>query len=157
MIPVDLNVIRRLQRSDYHQVFELLQQFARETGIRDLNKENYDYDQVHQVLLRCEKGGVSFVAQVDDRITGCILSIPVPDLWIKEIVRLRELAWFVELGYRGSSQGARLYDAYVREAEQLRRQHRITGYTISKLANSPDFDYERRGFRHIESTYMMGA
>lgn len=150
-------MIRRLQRSDYAQIFELMQEFAHETAIPDLQKENYDYASVQQVLFRCEKGGVSFVAQTDATITGCILSILVPDLWIPEIIRLRELAWFVRPEYRGSSVGARLYHAYVGQAEELRRAGRITGYTMTKLDVSPDFDYERRGFRHIESTYMMGA
>jgi predicted N-acetyltransferase YhbS len=150
-------MIRRLERADYPQVFELLKKFASESGVKDLVREDYDYEQIQQVLLRCEKGGVSYVAQNSSRIIGFILSIQVPDLWIPEIRRIKELAWYVDNEFRNQQIGLELFQAYQRSAEQMRRQGQITGYTMSRLENSPKFDYERRGFRHIESTYMMGA
>ena len=149
-------MIRRLQRSDYPQVFELLKTFAKESGIKDLIKETYNYEQVEQVLLRCERGGISFVSQDIDRIQGFLLSIQVQDLWIKEVYRLKEVAWYVDPQFRKLGIGEKLFHAYVEAAENLRREHKITGYTMSKLQRSPRFNFQRQGFRRLETTYMKG-
>jgi len=146
-------MIRRLERSDYPQVITLLEQFSDYTEL--FEDEDKDYENVGRLLLRCEKTGHSFVAQNSQRIVGVILSIPVPDLWYPKIVRLREIAWFVLPEFRSQGWGEKLYQAYTEAAEQDRRRGRITGYTMSQLANSPKISYE--GFRRVETTYLVGA
>lgn len=148
--------IRRLERADYDQVCALMKSFAEESGIQSLRKEQYDYEHARQVLLRCEKGGISFVGEDYASIQGCILSITVPDLWLPQTLFLREIAWYVRPESRHTTLGARLFAAYKKAAESVLESGRIHGFTISKLASSPDFDYERRGFRFIEATYMIG-
>lgn len=147
------NMIRRLQRADYDQVIELLEEFSDQTGL--FNQREKDYDNVRRLLLRCEKTGHSFVAQNNARIIGVILSIPVPDLWYPKIIRLREIAWFVRPDDRQQTWGLQLYQAYVEAAELDRRKGRITGYTMTKLTNSPKIPY--LGFRVVETTYLQGA
>ena len=148
--------IRRLQRSDYRSVYALMKEFAAYTKWDIFLQEDYDYEHINHLLLRCEKGGVSLVGQDQDQIRGIFLSITVPDLWMPKTLWLREIMWFVEKKYRGTALGARLFLSYQKEAEILRKSGRIQGYTMSKLANSPDFDYEKRGFKFVESTYMIG-
>lgn len=148
--------IRRLERADYEQVQELMKSFAKESGIQSLQQEEYDYAHVREVLLRCEKGGLSFVGTDATSIQGCILSITVPDLWVPKTLFLREIAWYVRPEQRHTTLGARLFAAYKKAAESVLESGRIHGFTISKLAISPDFDYERRGFRFVEATYMIG-
>jgi N-acetylglutamate synthase-like GNAT family acetyltransferase len=148
--------IRRLERSDYNQVSELMTEFAKQSNLKSLIKEDYDYEHVYQVLLRCEKAGISFVGQNNDTIYGCILSIAMPDLWVPKTLFLREIAWYVRPEYRHTTLGARLFAAYKKAAESVLESGRIMGFTISKLHNSPDFDYERRGFKFIEATYLIG-
>ena len=146
-------MIRRLERADYDQVFELLEKFSDQTGL--FVNEEKDYENVSRLLLRCEKTGHSFVAQNHARIVGVILSIPVPDLWYPKIVRLREIAWFVLPEHRSQGWGEKLYQAYTEAAEQDRRRGRFTGYTMSQLPNSPNVQY--MGFRAVETTYLAGA
>ena len=132
-------------------------EFAHESEIKDLIQENYDYEYAKNVLLRCEKTGVSLVSEdPQGQIGGMILSLRVPDLWLPNIIRLKELAWWVKPQYRQGTMGARLYAAYCQGAEEMMRDKKITGYTMTKLHNSPDFDYTRRGFHFIEATYMIG-
>jgi len=150
-------IIRELQRSDYDAVCELMIEFARSCGVSDLYKETYDWDYAKNVLLRCEKTGASFVAQAGEDIVGMILSMRVPELWQPNIIRLRELAWFVNPQYRNTTVGARLFAAYKNKAEIMKNEGKITGFTMTKLHNSDDFDYEKRGFKFIEATYMVGA
>lgn len=150
--------IRRLQRSDYAQVCELMIEFAEFTGIGCLKQEDYDREYAKNVLLRCEHTGASFVAEDSNaQISGMILSMRVPELWIPDIVYLREIAWYVKPNHRNSTVGARLYSSYKKAGENLQKQGKIHGFTMTKLANSPDFDYEKGGFRFIEATYLQGA
>ena len=151
-------MIRPLERTDYQRVYLLLQEFAQETGLGYLGETHYyDYQHIHQVLLRCERAGVSFVAQNGRQITGMFLSLTLPDLWIPTVRHLKELAWYVQPEFRGTSLGARLFFAYVKEAEKRLEMGHIQGYTMTKLSSSDNFDYERRGMRLIETTYLREA
>lgn len=151
-------IIRYLERADYEQVLNLMIRFARETHIKDLQYDMYDKIQGRQVLLRCEKAGVSVVATTDQGlIVGFLLSMKQQDIWIPEVIRLRELAWYVVPEYRGTSIGARLFFSYVNSAEKLLERGEIRGYTMTKLSSSADFDYEKRGMRKIEETYLREA
>jgi N-acetylglutamate synthase-like GNAT family acetyltransferase len=148
--------IRRLERSDYTNLIYLLEQFQASCGIKSIEQGTSNEEHVRQVLLRCEKGGLSYVGEVNGKIKGCILSIIVPDLWMPQTLFLREIAWFVDKDYRGTSMGARLFAAYKKEAELWQKSGRIRAFTMAKLHNSPNFDYEKRGFQYIESQYMSG-
>lgn len=147
--------IRQLQRSDYNQVIDLMREFSHEAGL-DLALHEEDPRHAHQVLLRCEYSGASLVAEHEEKIVGIILAMRVSDIWFPKIIRLREVAWYIKQEFRQSTLGGRLWLKYCNCAEQLQKQNAITGYTISRLATSPDFDYEARGFRFIESTYLKG-
>jgi len=150
-------MIRKINRFDYDTLCELMIKFAHESGLTSYNKDDYNYEYAKNLLLRCEKTGVSLVSEDAGKITGMILSVRVPDVFIPEIIRLRELAWWVDPEYRSTTTGARLFHEYRQQADEMIQENKITGYTITKLATSPDFDYERRGFKFIEATYMIGA
>lgn len=151
-------IIRYLERADYGQVLDLMIQFAEETGIKDLQYDTYDKEQGRRVLLRCEKAGVSLVAATEEGfVAGFLLSMKQQDIWIPEVIRLRELAWYVRPELRGTSIGARLFFTYVNSAEKLLERGEIRGYTMTKLSSSADFNYEKRGMRKIEETYLREA
>jgi GNAT superfamily N-acetyltransferase len=130
--------------------------FASESGIKTYDRETYNYEYARNLLLRCEKTGVCLVAEDQGKITGTILSMRVQDIWVPDVIRLRELAWWVQPEYRSTTVGARLFSEYRRQAQAMLDNKKITGYTITKLSTSPDFDYERRGFKFVEATYMIG-
>ena len=147
--------IRPLQRCDYRPVTEMLEQFGQETGIREMTTP-YDPNHINQILIRAEFSQASWVAVNDQEIMGFILAHRYQDFWLPKITRMRELAWWVKPQYRGGTAAARLFRSYVESCELLRVTGRISSYTISKMSSSPDIDYERRGFRHCESTYQIG-
>lgn len=150
-------MIRQINRFDYDKLCEFMIEFAGETGIETFDRTTYDYAHAKNVLLRCEKTGVSLVSEVNGEIAGMILSMRVQEIWMPDVIRLRELAWWVSPEYRHTTAGARLFSEYKRQAQAMVDQGKITGYTITKLSTSPDFDYESRGFKFIEATYMIGA
>ena len=149
--------IRSLQRADYGPCFALLKEFAQEIGNRDLILENPDVKHIYRILLRCEISTASFVAEHDRTIQGMILALVSPDIWFPNQFRISELAWFVRPEYRHTTMGARLFHHYEKSAQNQVKSGKIRGCTISKLANSPDFDYEKRGFEFVEATYQQGA
>lgn len=150
--------ITQINKVDYEDLCDMMTEFARSSGVADLNKDFYDREYAKNVLLRCEKTGASFIARdSNNQAVGMILSMRVQELWIPNIIRLRELAWYVREAYRGTTVGARLFATYKKSAETMMEQGKITGFTMTKLHNSDDFDYEKRGFKFIESTYMVGA
>lgn len=147
--------IRALERWDYNQVIDVLQQFACETGVRELI-DNHDIPQVLRMLVLCQQGGSSWVAEDAGLITGILLSYREPDVWRRSYLRMRELAWFVRRDYRNTTAAARLFRAYQRGCESLMQQGVIRSYTISRLAITPEIDFESRGFQPIETTYQRG-
>lgn len=149
-------MIRKINRFDYDTLCEFMIKFANESGIKIYDRENYNYEYARNLLLRCEKTGICLVSEDQGKITGTILSMRVQDIWVPDVIRLRELAWWVQPEYRSTTVGARLFAEYRRQAQQMLDEKKITGYTITKLSTSPDFDYERRGFKFIEATYMIG-
>lgn len=151
-------MIRRLERSDYTAVIEMLMEFANETGIKDMDLGLYDPKHAYQVLLRCQHAGISLVATTSQgQIVGMLLSMKCQDVWLPTVVRLREIAWWVKPEHRGTSLGGRLFFNYCNLADQMLQQGEITGYTMTKLVSSEDYDYERRGMRLVEATYMKEA
>lgn len=150
--------ITPISKVDYDDLCDMMIEFAKSCGVSDLDRESYDRNYAKHILLRCEKTGASFIARDEhNQAIGMILSMRVQELWIPNIIRLRELAWYVRSEYRHTTVGARLFAEYKKSAETMREQGKITGYTMTKLHNSDDFDYEKRGFKFIEATYMVGA
>ena len=151
-------MIRRLERSDYPAVIDMLMEFANESKIKDMDLELYDPKHAYQVLLRCQYAGISLVATTTEgQPVGMLLSMKCPEVWMPSIVRLREIAWWVRPEQRGTSLGGRLFFNYCNLADQMLNRGEITGYTMTKLVSSDDYDYERRGMRLIEATYMKEA
>lgn len=157
LIQADSMKIDPITKFDYEDLCDMMTEFARTCGVSDLDKDSYDREYAKNVLLRCEKTGASYIARDGNKAVGMILSMRVQELWIPNIIRLRELAWYVRPEYRHTTVGARLFAAYKETAEIMREQGKITGFTMTKLHNSDNFDYEKRGFKFIEATYMVGA
>jgi len=149
-------IVRKIQRWDYDDIIDMLKDFARHIQVDYFQKDQYDYAQAKRILQRCEYTGESFVSEDNNSITGMILSMAVPELWFPKEYRLVELAWWVRPEYRMTSAGARLFAKYCEQADLKLKKRQITGYTVSKMSNSPKLDYARRGFRLIEQTYLMG-
>jgi hypothetical protein len=150
-------MIRKINRFDYDEVIDIMVDFADATTMKGYKEYGYNRESIKKILLRCEVGGISLCSTTEEgRIQGIILSLRDRDLWIPEIIRMRELAWWVRPEYRNTTVGARLFHAYTKAADELVSKGEIVSYTVSKMSFSPNLDYERRGFRFLESTYIVG-
>jgi hypothetical protein len=150
-------MIRKINRFDFEEIVDIMLDFADATKMKGYKRDEYNREYAKKILLRCEVGGISLCSTTEEgRIQGIILSLRDRDLWIPEIIRMRELAWWVRPEYRNTTVGARLFHAYTKAADELVSKGEIVSYTVSKMSFSPNLDYERRGFRFLESTYIVG-
>lgn len=149
--------IRLANKFDQPEILDMLRHFREQTPIEDIkNCDNSEYiSSLYHVLLI--GGGIALVAESDDTIIGMILGIIEQNIWDPDKHLLRELVYWVEPEYRGTSAGYRLLKEYNKLAEQLKEQKRIHMYTMTKMVNSPDIDFDRFGYRKIEEVWVAGA
>lgn len=146
--------VRRLDRMDFPECVNMLREFAASVNTED--PQGDDIQNARTVLLRCERTGSSFISENDYEITGMILSMAVPEIWFPRRHRLVEMAWWVKPKFRNTRAASELFRAYCRDADIKLERGIITGYTVSKMAESPNINYERRGFRLVEETFLKG-
>ena len=77
-----------------------------------------------------------------------------PDPWLPQIKTMKEIAWWVDLDYRGTSAGYKLLLKYVKLGKELQEQEVIQGFTLTNMEQSPDFDLEKRGWAPMERNYL---
>lgn len=147
---------RLATKHDLPHVIEMLKHFRDQTPIdlmRGVNDEAY-ITRLYTVLIN--GGGVIVLAEEQDKIAGMCIGMIDGTIWDPKLYVMRELVYWVEPEYRGGTAGYKLLKRYSDEADLLLDQERIKMYTISKLANSPNLDYGRFGFRKVEETWVAG-
>jgi RimJ/RimL family protein N-acetyltransferase len=138
-------------RYDKEQIIEMMLSFKDESPMRDLiDEENTTY--WHQLLDNILAGqGICFI---EDNI-GLLLGIILPSIWNPKILTMHELAWWVKPEHRGGLVGMRLLRQYIDYANELKKQNRIKYFTLSKLSTSPDFKYEKLGFKKTDENWIQ--
>lgn len=137
-------------------IIEMLKEYRNETPLKlfeSINDEAY----INKLLAHIFAGrGLILLAYKDETPVGMLASFIDQSIWDPSLCILKELAYWVKPEYRGTSAGYRLLSKYNQSAELLLDQGRIKQWTISKMVNSPDLDYDKFGFRKIEETYSQG-
>jgi hypothetical protein len=87
------------------------------------------------------------------KLDGMIVALMNANVWDHSIRCLNELCYWVNPDARFGSSGYKLLKTYVEVGESLKKQGVIKYYTISKMVNSPDLNYERFGFKKLEETW----
>lgn len=149
--------VRLANKFDQPEILDMLRHFREQTPIEDIkNCDDAEYisSLYHALLIG---GGVALVAEIDDKIIGMILGIIEQNIWDPKKYLLRELVYWVEPEFRGTTAGYRLLKEYNKLAEQLKEQKRIHMYTMTKMVNSPDIDFTRFGYNKIEEVWVAGA
>jgi len=136
-------------------IIEMLKHYRSVTPVsffKDIDDEKYITGILTQMLLG---KGVVLLSYKDDTPTGMLLAFIDNSIWDNKLCILRELAYWVEPEFRGTSAGYRLLSKYNEVAQSLSDMGRIKTWTISKMVNSPDLDYGKLGYRKIEETWSM--
>jgi N-acetylglutamate synthase-like GNAT family acetyltransferase len=70
---------------------------------------------------------------------------------------MREIAWWVDPEYRGSSAGGKLLAEYNRIGELMVEKDIISAYTITTLGMSDHLNLQKRGWHAIETNFVKGV
>ena len=148
--------VRLANKFDLPVVLDMLRNFRNHTPIdmmRECNNEEYINKLFHHVILG---GGVALIAE-DKDVAGMIIGVKDQNVWDPEVKVLRELVYWVEPQYRGSTAGYKLLLRYNKLAQELVDEQKIKMYTMTKMVNSPDLDFTRFGYKKTEEVWVAGV
>jgi len=146
-------MIRLAVRADTDKIAEMLRHYREQSPLVCLLGcgETDTFNLLNNIFAGM---GAIFVAEVGDKMVGMIIGFRNPNLWDRSIICMNELALWVEPEHRGGRHAWRLIKQYKDYCEALMDRGSIKYYTISKMTNSPDLNYERLGFEFLEGTYV---
>jgi N-acetylglutamate synthase-like GNAT family acetyltransferase len=145
--------IRPATKFDIPQLIEMLKRYRDHSPLACLklsNEEAYIQELLHQVIAG---RGIIFVADYVKEIAGMLIAVRNTNAWDPNIIALNELCYWVDTQYRNTSAGYKLLSKYRDYAQELKDQGQIEYFTISKMVNSPDLNYDRFGFRKLEEMW----
>ena len=150
-------IVRKANKFDFPKVLEMLHRFKK-AGPTTLSSAFSNEDQVELIYAHIMAGrGLALVAEKDGTLVGTLIAIIDPIIWDPDTRIMRELAYWVDEEHRGSTAGYRLISQYVKYAEEMVDEGRISAYVIAKMANSPDLKYDKFGFRKVEEVWVAGV
>lgn len=153
-------MIRRATIQDYDRVMAMMINFANSSPYSPLQNPEYNDIYVRRLLDSFQKNGIILLGVQTDQtdqtenIVGMLIASIQGDAWLPHIKTMREIAWWVEPEYRMTTLGYRLLKEYVEIGKNLVEQNEISGFTLTNMEQSPDFDLEKRGWRPIETNYV---
>jgi N-acetylglutamate synthase-like GNAT family acetyltransferase len=149
-------MIRQAQVKDTDQLIEMLHRYKLATPLECLKDANESTARKILDMIFTKNNGVILVS-TDPRgdLTGFLIAIKNFNIWDHTKFCMNELAYWVNPEARGTSAGYRLLKTYVDIATIMKNSGEITYFTVSKMINSPDLNYERFGFKKLEETWSQ--
>lgn len=149
--------IRHANKFDFPQIAEMLRRF-RMHGPTNISNSFDNETHVATVYAHIMAGrGLALVAEKDNKLVGMLIGMIDSIIWDPDTRILREIVYWVDEEYRGSTAGYRLLSQYVKEADEMVDNGRITAYTMVKMTNSPDLKFEKFGFTKTEEVWVAGV
>ena len=146
-------MIRKATRYDIPMLLNLIKEYSKEIPMDVYKKKEWhDEEYVKKLLFTLIK--VRGFILIDDDFRGMLLAVIFPNIWCPKVFELHELAWWVEPEARNTSLGGRLWLEFNKEAQKLLDENRIGAVYTSLMENSPLIDYEKRGFKKLETKYF---
>ena len=148
-------IIRKAIQSDWPDIKRLMIDFANANPVEDLQQPKYSEKHTDAVLHTLSTQGVMLVAEDNNRVVGILLASVISDVWLPEIKRMSEIAWWVEESYRNTTCGARLLKKYVELGIEYQEMGIIECFTITTLASTPDLKLDKRGWKAIDYNWVF--
>lgn len=146
-------MIRHATKYDIPTLTEMVREYAQQFP-SDLAKDSNNFDAGYiQQLLMTMIAGRGFVL-IDDGERGFLAAITSPNIWYPSLLELSELAWWVKPEHRNSTIGGKLWLTFDKEAEAMKQAGRIQYIKTSLTVLSPAVDYEKRGYKQLETAYI---
>ena len=147
-------MIRLATYQDTRIIVGLVQQFLQETSYGQAQSASTDIEHLCKLTWTFQQHGYIWLAFVDDQPVGLLIAIKQPNMWLPQAQELREIVWYIQPEHRTSSIGGKLFLQYCRQGEELLKSGKIDGYFTTRMTTTDSINYERRGFRLTESTYI---
>ena len=145
-------IIRTPTFADYDRIMELLIEMANYNELKELQNPAYNDKYIRNVLTQCLRAGVIYVGEVEEQIEGVIIGAQMPNVWLNQVVWLREIAFWVSEKYRYTALGVRLLKNYKDKALEMKEQGIIDNFVITSLEKLP-VDYAKHGFKRVETNW----
>lgn len=144
-------MIRQATKYDKTQIISMMKQFRAEADFPEFLK--VDNEEHWNTMLDGIFAGQGVVFLEEGK--GLLMAIILPTIWCNKTFAMHELAWYVCPEERNTTIGFRLFAAYLAYGKQLKEQGRITYFTITKIDTSPNFKYEKYGFRKKDENWIQ--
>jgi N-acetylglutamate synthase-like GNAT family acetyltransferase len=148
-------LIRKAIEHDFPDIKRLMVDFANANPVKLLHKPEYSDTHTDAVLTQLYKYGLMLVAEDNNRVVGILLASVVSDVWLPQIKRMSEIAWWVEESYRNTTAGARLLKKYIELGIEYQEMGIISCFTLTTLASTPDMKLDKRGWKPIDFNWVF--
>lgn len=148
-------LIRKAIQHDFADIKRLMIDFANANPVKLLHDPSYSEKHTDAVLKHLHQYGLMLVAEDNNRVVGILLASVVEDIWLPEIKRMSEIAWWVEESYRNTTAGARLLKKYVELGIEYQEMGVIQHFTLTTLASTPDLKLDKRGWKAIDYNWVF--
>lgn len=146
-------MIREANPFDMPALFEMMRGYVAEAPMETL-KDSSLHDQAHvESLMASMMAGRGFIL-IDDQYRGFIAAMVISNVWCPLVMELHELAWWVRPEHRGGTVGGKLWVSFNEKAQGLLDNGRIQIICSSVIADSPKINYEKRGYRLMQTTHF---
>ena len=147
-------MIRLANNSDTLIILELVRRFLTDTSYAQGELASKNQEHLCKLIWTFKQHGYIWLAFVDEQPVGLLIAVKEPNIWYPQAKELREIVWYVVPEHRTSSIGGKLFLQYCKKGEELLESKAIEGYFTTRMTTTDTIDYERRGFRLTESTYL---
>lgn len=147
-------MIRQATHKDTLVTVALLRKFLGETAYKQAALAAKDLEHLSKIVWTCLQYGYVWLAYNDEEPIGMLMAVKEPNMWLPRANQLRELVWYVVPEHRHTTVGGKLFLTYCQRAQKLLDTGVIDGYFTTRMSSTDPIDYERRGFRLTEQTYL---
>ena len=146
-------MIRLANKFDIPILIAMIQEFSKETLIQKYKDQAlWDKKYVGNLLYSLILGRGFIV--IDEDLKGMIIAMITSNVWCQQSNQLNELAWWVAPESRNGLLGGKLWLEFNKQAQKLLDEKRIDVVMTSLMANSPEIDYSKRGFKQLHTTFF---
>ena len=146
-------MIRQATKYDIPKITEMMREYANEAPVETLKDPVNQNEQYFSQLIYELISGKGFVL-VDNELNGMLIALITQNVWCPKVIELKELAWWVKPEYRKGTLGGKLWLEFNKISEELLDSGRINIVCSTVMVNSPEINYEKRGYKKLETTYF---
>lgn len=146
-------MIRKANKFDTPNLIPLMKAYGEESPYRIFKNERF-HDSKYVAQLLYEIIAVRGFILIDNDFNGMLIAIITPNVWCPKVTELKELAWWVKPEFRNGTLGGKLWLEFNDLGNKMLDSGQINVVCTTVMSSSPALNYEKRGFKLLETTYF---